>query len=458
MCSKNIVPSTPTLQHIVIIFEVFCPLNACKPVVYHLFLRMNEKVTEVGRGLKVLHTIHNFHPETKGGIETYLLDLVRAQKNLGVHPAIYSGSERTARPGRLEEGEYEDIKVYRYLHPDPKPYPLEGKDPEAGRFFREVLLKEEPDIVHVHHWYNLTTNLVDTASGHGIPCFVTLHDYYFLCPLFFMLKEDLDFCGPLQGFDQCPACLVKFERFEEEDLDKRFEAFRNELEKASAVFTISSSEHEILESTTLLDRTRLYLLPLPRPLLKGFTSRVPPAGVPGDYDLKILNWGGLVRAKGLGTVVEACAMLENRERILVHHWGKIIDEEFKEELLRKARGTGLEFKGRFTEEQMYSIFPSYDVAALPSFFHETHGYTTDEAIMLGLPVIVSDRGAPKERIGKKGICVKAGDSMALAEIFRRMMEDKGFLERLKNGEPTRVPSVEEHTGKLLELYRQGGRK
>ena len=49
-----------------------------------------------------------------------------------------------------------------------------------GRIGRCVyrVARERPDVLHVHQWIRLTSNLLEIADELGIPAVVTLHDLY----------------------------------------------------------------------------------------------------------------------------------------------------------------------------------------------------------------------------------------------------------------------------------------
>ena len=403
--------------------------------------------------MKVLHTVHNFLPEARGGTETYVFELLKMQERLGIEPVVFCGRNEGGESEEIHEIEYEGIRIYRYVHEKRDTYPLDGNFPRGIEFYERVLEKEKPDIVHVEHWFNLTSRLVDIARDRSIPAFVTINDYYSTCPLFFRLPDHVNFCEMDIPPEDCVKCLARYKEIKREDVTGRFHVFAGELKKAERVFVVSKSLKNMLEAAPWFRGMRFTLLPLPRPEMKGANG--PPINViNGSWDLKIATWGGLVRGKGLGTIVEACLETGKEKAVLVHHWGNIIDKELKEELQEKAAGGGLhlEFKGEFDKNDIPRLMGGYDVAVFPSFFHETHGFTVDEAMAVGLPVIVSDRGAPKERIGKRGLAIRAGDHQTLSRIFKGFMEDKGFLESLKKEPPMPQPTMETHAKELLDFY------
>ncbi len=404
--------------------------------------------------MKVLHAIHTFPGESYGGTETYLLALARGQARRGMEPVILAGSgEVGERPG-LGREEVSGVRVLRYRHPPGTHPSLEGADPAAARFLGEILAEERPSLLHVHHWFQLTSDLVRVARERGIPAVVTIHDFFPTCPLFFRLPDDRNFCPPETEPGVCAECLGRFARVKEEDVCSRHEAFRAELEAASALLAISRRERELLARFPFFRGISFLPAPLPFPggpwkrgregKRAGGKTRIPP--------LRLVTWGGLVRGKGLGTLFEACRRVRPRGSVAVHHYGRILDPEFQEELTALAQGFEARFMGTFREEDGAARFGGYDLAVFPSFFEETHGFVVDEALALGLPVAVSDRGAPPERVGTMGVVFPAGDADTLARILQGFLEDPGALEALRRGRRGPQPTLEEHMDFLEGVY------
>jgi len=354
----------------------------------------------------------------------------------------------------LEREEVSGVGVFRYRH-GPGAHPsLEGADPEGARLFEEILSRERPGLLHVHHWFQLTSDLVRIARKRGVPAVVTVHDFFSTCPLFFRLADDKNFCPPETEPAVCAKCLGRFTEVGKEDVSRRHDAFRAELEAASALLAISRREKDLLERFPLFRGLHFLLAPLPflgRPWNAGREGKgreekkkIPP--------LRLVTWGGLVRGKGLGTLFDACRRVRPGGSLVVHHYGRILDGAFKEELSARARGFEARFMGTFREEEKAGLFHAYDLAVFPSFFEETHGFVVDEAMALGLPVVVSDRGAPPERVGTKGLVFPAGDARALAEILQGFLEDPDSLEVFRRGRPAPQPDLKEHMDLLDRVY------
>jgi len=155
----------------------------------------------------------------------------------------------------------------------------------------------------------------------------------------------------------------------------------------------------------------------------------------------------------MATVVEACEMLQDPRRVSIDHFGRLLDESFGKELERKARRVRLTLNGPYDDGVAKKLFPTFDVAVFPSLFLETFGFAVDEAMRYGLPVLVSDRGAPRERIGRRGMVFTAGDAASLAALLRLLLDDPEVAGRMRRAPRPPNPTLSEHCDSLERIYR-----
>jgi len=90
------------------------------------------------------------------------------------------------------------------------------------------------------------------------------------------------------------------------------------------------------------------------------------------------------------------------------------------------------FLGFVNQSQLPSVYRAADVFVLPSLF-EPFGLVVNEAMLCGLPVVVSDRVGAKfdlVRPNENGYVFPAGDSKALEEILRQVLPHPEMFERL----------------------------
>ena len=402
---------------------------------------------------RILHLVHVFPPESHGGTEMYVQALARAQRAQGLDAVVACGSERYqgAEPAREEQ---EGLPVFRL----PMNGHLRDADwscSETTAQLRAVMAESRPDLVHVHHWHNLSTDVVRAAAATGVPVVVTLSDFFSCCPLFFRLPDDVTPCPPDLDPEVCVRCLasayVAPEPMVRAAFPRRETQLREELAAAGAVTVLSRAQLDYMRAMPIFDGVPLQVLSYPSPVLGEPAAAASPRT--GDVDLRLVSWGGLVPGKGFGVLVEACERLRAPDRIELHHFGTVLDEDYRDRVIALGPRSKPTLHGRFGREELMTLFPSYDLAVFPSFYMETHGLVVDEAIQLGLPVIVSDRGAPPERVGAHGLTFPAGDVGALADALQRIIDDSTVLETFRNAPLPAPYSMERHLDDLDEVYR-----
>jgi glycosyltransferase involved in cell wall biosynthesis len=168
--------------------------------------------------------------------------------------------------------------------------------------------------------------------------------------------------------------------------------------------------------------------------------------------LRLVSWGSLVRGKGLHVAVQAAELLGSPQRVSIDHFGRVLDSVHARDLQQLARRVRLRLHGAYGEHDMAVAFPAFDLAVFPSLFLETHGMVVDEAMALGLPVVVSDRGAPPARIGARGRVFPPGNAAALAAILQEFLDRPELLLAMRAAAPPPAPTMAEHCAALRGLY------
>lgn len=89
----------------------------------------------------------------------------------------------------------------------------------------------------------------------------------------------------------------------------------------------------------------------------------------------------------------------------------------------------VEHIGYVTEEHRQRVYNGARMLVLPSF-DEGFGMPVLEAMSLGIPVIVSDRGALPELVGDAGLIVSPESEESLASAVERLLTDNRLIESL----------------------------
>ncbi|MCD4841465.1 MAG: glycosyltransferase family 4 protein [Methanosarcinales archaeon] len=160
-----------------------------------------------------------------------------------------------------------------------------------------------------------------------------------------------------------------------------------------------------------------------------------------NNEIKIVCVARLIERKGLKYLIEAIGELKDNNIKLI-----IVGEGNQEEELNKLSvelkiSDSVDLKGYVSHDRIADIYKSSDVFVLPSL-NEGMSNALLEAMGTGLPVIVTDTGGTHELIDGNGIIVPMGDSNAIAEAIRGLMNDPDT--RMRMG--TRSREIAEQMG------------
>ncbi len=128
--------------------------------------------------------------------------------------------------------------------------------------------------------------------------------------------------------------------------------------------------------------------------------------------------GRLIRAKGLYTLIEACALLERNK---VGHFSiAIVGRGPEEARLREAArilevGDRISWVGAVDYSQLGACYQASDVFVFPSL-EDIIGMVVPEAMVFGKPVLCSDQAGAKEMVchGRNGFVFDPNDAQQLA--------------------------------------------
>lgn len=405
----------------------------------------------------VLHVIHQFPPESRGGSESYAFDLAQRQRQRGLAVAVLTGTKHAREAVTLVDAEVQGLPVTR-LHRNDLYFDHHVKmwHPEVEARFEALLRARRPKLVHVHHWVRLTCNLVEVCARVGIPAVVTLHDYYTSCPRAFRRRPGDEACRRVLSPDSCRDCVPRYGYEPAHELDDGIalyaDHYRAELSFAHAVLVAVGSTADLLAATTGVSRDRYRVLPLGySPRFNGMsTLSAPDEGKP----LRFAFWGGIGRHKGVDVLLQAFGRVHERRpgRAQLHVLGGFESEAFEAELRGAARDRPVVFHGPFDAAQLHASAPH--VGVFPSTCIETFGLVLDECFELGLPCITSDLGALPERAGAAGLATRAGDADDLAGAMLRFVDEAELWPRLRDRIPPPSPDLDEHVDAMLAIYEQ----
>lgn len=405
--------------------------------------------------MRILHVAHGYFPEGSGGVESYVRDLTVEQRRQGHDVMLLAGSFELWPECGIEAQTVEELAVLR-LHRDDQFFDHYAKawHPGVERILRAELARLRPDVLHVHQWIRLTSNLVEIARDLGIPAVVTLHDLYTSCPRCFRVRRDGEACFRELSVASCLDCVPRYGHETLTELEQSIllhqDQMAAELLGAHAVLVATEATAALLCAKTGLPRDRLTRMPLG--YARRFGGTRPNAPVRRVGPLRLGFWGSISRHKGVHVLLRAMQLLPEGTPVQLDVFGAFDTPALEAELRALAAGQPVRFHGRFEPRVLASA--GLHAAVFPSICFETFGFALSEAFELGLPCIVSGIGALPERAGDAAIAVPPGDAAALAAAIAALAADPARLDALRVRIPPLPPAPAEHATQLAAIYAQ----
>lgn len=408
----------------------------------------------------------------QGGTELAVAAQAREFVSRGHQVQVVAGaSEGCGRAARIakqdvERSFHDGVSVSVVPRRDDEPYDLLLERPRVAAIVEREL--RGADVVHVHHWSTLCSDLVRRCSE-KTPTFVTLHDDFTNCPRFFRQPpQEGRTCPSLGHLDKegdCVACLqdqapgvspLELDRA----LLRRATEFRAELAAASAVIAPSRTHAERVARHLEIEAAELRVLPhgLCRPLIRVAAPRSPWRG---ERPLRVVHFGNLAEVKGTLDLIDALQSLRGgpgsraadpSPGLEVEVLGREVEGGFLAELRRRSEGLAIRWSGPYDGRTLVARCAEADLAAFPSRAWESYGLVVDEAHALGLPTWVSDRGAPRERVGGAGRVLPARNPGAWARAFQDLLDQPQMLRQEIEAIPERLTSAADVAQRLESLY------
>jgi glycosyltransferase involved in cell wall biosynthesis len=313
---------------------------------------------------------------------------------------------------------------------------------------RQLLERHRPDVVHVHSFAKFGAGLLPICRQLGMRVVVTFHDLWVTCARYFRVPVDGITC-PV-GADRAP-CVPCVNASLHEDptriataLQERDRLLRAELALAHVATAPSQTAARFVRECLPYDAP---IEVIPHGLLQAVPAEhLAPRPQPGQ-PLRVGMFGGLVAVKGVLELVDAVAGLPCE----LHLSGPFHDASLADEVRARAaaNGTRLVLRSRYTGVERH---PARDLhlAVFPSKCQETYGLVVDEALAHGVPTVVSDFGALRERAGTGGVVVTP--LAQLTTVLRELVTSPARLAALRAAIPTSLPTIARSAARHLELY------
>src|SRR5581483_2056163 len=144
---------------------------------------------------------------------------------------------------------------------------------------------------------------------------------------------------------------------------------------------------------------------------------------------RLLYQGRLVSTKGIGTLIEAAALLHKQK--LRFELVVIGDGPERKALEMRTRQLGIgefvQFAGYVSDAEMAAIVGEAGIVIVPSLAGEVFGLVVAENMARGIALVTSDVGAFVEVLGSAGKTFAVGDSRELADRLKELLENPQLI-------------------------------
>lgn len=436
------------------------------------------------RKLKILQCLVFYLPCRVGGIEVYAhslnLCLLSKGHDVKVVVPVFPGEKPYAH-------EYDGVPVITYTEfSNETKVQFEGDAPGNGlKEFREILKKEQPDIVHFHQFTSsngISLFHIRAARELGIAIIYTNHLAGLTCSTGKMIYREKHICDGVMRNVQCAVCdLHKFpinEVFAKSVVaigagisgvlpdnpngrmlqlltySKRIARKRKRvqalMELVDSFIVLTDWYYGVLKANGFnMGKVKIIKQGLP---LGHAPIELSSHKTHSDH-IRLVFIGRIFPEKGLDVLLKA--MLEvDESSCSLDIYGQVDDKDYfiKCEALYKNK-SNINYHGFLNSKEIVNTLKKYDALVLPSMIAEMAPLVILEAFAAGIPVIGSDIGGIKEAIKNEenGLLFDMGDYQQLKSIIEELVNNNALLKTLTS-EAVSPPSFEEIADLVEQEY------
>ena len=388
----------------------------------------------------------------KGGSETYYFALKRKLEKEG-HQVI----DFSMKDEKNFESPYSDYFVDNvdYSGNSSLPYKLKMASniiysKEAKKKFESLVLKEKPDIVHLHLFqHQISPSILDVCKKFGIPTVYTAHDLKMICLNYKMMHHG-KICEDCKdkhfyhcAFNKCvkdsffKSCVNTFEGY--------FYQWRKSYDVIDYIITPSNfyrnkfiefgvNPEKVVHIPNFLDRNKTVV-----------NNRI-------DRKLYYLYFGRLSEEKGILTLIKAMKYIS--ASLYIVGSGPLKSEICN--LIEANKLNNIKMLGFKGGQELIDIVGNAKAVVLPSEWYENGPYSAIEALQLGRPIIGANIGGIPELVDGNGFLFESGNVTSLiSAIYKIEMEsDDIYNMHEKKSEEIfeQYYTAEKHVRDLSEVY------
>lgn len=292
-------------------------------------------------------------------------------------------------------------------------------DPPILEAFQRTLDEFRPDVVHVHNLHNLGAALAEEIGSRRLRAFFTPHNYWLVCPRIYLYQGDYGLCeGPGDGV-QCATCVGR--PANPEGYVARRKLVREIFNESGLIcLAVSQAVRDVLLANGFApDRIKvLYQGHTQADRLWAELGATRQPAVPAA-EIVFSFIGSALPQKGAHLLVQAAQQLKGRFQVRIY--GDIGPENYKRDLQALDKAGAVQFRGKYTYDEMAAAFRETHVAVIPSVWYDNAPLAVSECLAARVPVIGANMGGIPEfiEVDRTG---RLFDGLRADELAVRMQE------------------------------------
>ena len=373
----------------------------------------------------------NCYKPLVNGVVTSISSLKEAYKRKGHEVYVFAP--------KVEDYVDQEKNVFRYRSVNltskvkyPLPIPLSLR-------VKKVITEFNPDIVHIHHPFLLSSSAIMYGKKLGIPKILTIHTQY---------EQYAYYVSPIP------------ERVTHEAIKM---IISNLAYKTDCITTPSASMKELIEGYGV--KNRIEVIPNAIHLISfQEDNELKRTGIKKKYNLKeddkiILFVGRVASEKSIDMIIKALAIIKKRSigkvKLLIVGDGPAMDE--LKQLTRSLKAEeDVIFVGTVSYEEIRHYYKMAYVFTIASTT-ETFGIVTIEALASGIPVVAIKAPGAVDILtdGLDGLLVD-DDVEKFANALEKIIKEPELREKLSRGalKTSEKYSINKISERMLNLYRE----
>lgn len=410
--------------------------NACKRLYKKIIMSKDKKQSILFLAQSWLE-VYDINNTNIGGTTIHVIDIInklKYEKNCYVLTIINNKY-------MLVTFEKDTQKIYD-LNLKVKTFKYDQYDYEFLEMMNMLIENLHIDLLHIHHLSGFPCDIEFVAKN--IKTIYTVHDYFLVCPNFFLLKENTNICQK-DSQKTCEKCLFHSSI----DLITRKNAIQNFINCIDEfIFPDESIKYELEKYFDIKNST---ILPHGMDTTK-YKIENKNTNTLNRQNINIAFVGFINKHKGL-QIIKDLILNNQNDNITFHLFGESMDPSLNQNhpnYIFHGKYNKYDLPGLLIENNIQYVF-------LLSTCLETYSYVLSEVSLANIPVVAFDLGAIGNRIKKDDIgwVIPYNENTDYKDItnkYNTIFDTKNYNEKVNNIEKLKLLTIEDMVKEVQNIY------